>query len=160
MSGGAGSSASAAAKRVFADLRRRAMAVSASAGGAAAPLKAAHALGSAVKATHGFVQKKMFTGEAPTLYRLKGNKYAHCYGSQKRDDKNLEHLAPYLAAAVLTGMALFFIVVPISFNSNYNASKKQYEAFAKENADMLERQYDRGQFSSRRSRQNFKDIPD
>mmetsp|Transcript_10924 Transcript_10924/g.20583 ORF Transcript_10924/g.20583 Transcript_10924/m.20583 type:complete len:135 (-) Transcript_10924:14-418(-) len=110
-------------------------------------LKVVKAPWTAIKGAHGFVQKQIFEGEAPTLYRLKGNKYAHCYGAQKRGGTNLQHLAPYLASAVMAGMGVFFIVLPISFNSNYAASKKQYEAFAKENAELLDRQFDRGQFS-------------
>eukprot|EP00440_Ansanella_granifera_P053539 gb/GFBE01058044.1/.p1 GENE.gb/GFBE01058044.1/~~gb/GFBE01058044.1/.p1 ORF type:complete len:148 (+),score=36.42 gb/GFBE01058044.1/:1-444(+) len=139
-------SAAAAAKRCLEELRRKASSATA-ADAAEVPLKVAKTLGSAVKGTHGFVQRKLFEGEAPTLYRLKGNKYAHCYGAPKRDEKNLQYLAPYLTGAVLTGMAIFFIVIPISFNSNYEASKKKYEAFARENPHLLENQYDRGQFS-------------
>ncbi|CAE7388438.1 unnamed protein product [Symbiodinium natans] len=105
----------------------------------------------AVKRAHGFIQKTLFEGEAPTLYRLKANKYAHCYGAPKRGaNRSLQHLAPYLAGAVLAGMATFFVVLPLSFNRSYEASKQRYEAFARQNAqhaELLERQYDRGQFA-------------
>ena len=108
----------------------------------------------AVKRAHGFIQKTLFEGEAPTLYRLKANKYAHCYGAPKRGaNRSLQHLAPYLAGAVLAGMATFFVVLPLSFNRSYEASKQRYEAFARQNAqhaELLERQYDRGQFARRR----------
>ncbi|CAE7513351.1 unnamed protein product, partial [Symbiodinium sp. CCMP2456] len=91
---------------------------------------------------------------APTLYRLKANKYAHCYGAPQRGaGRSLQHLAPYLAGAVLAGLAVFFVVIPVSFNRSYEASKKRYEDFARKNsehAEMLERQFDRGQFSRRR----------
>lgn len=94
--------------------------------------------------THGFVQK-FFQGkadrereradlfisfhifsEAPSQYRLKGKKYSQHYGAPKRSDA--PNLAPYLAGAVLTGMAVFFVVLPISFNRSYAASKQKYEA--------------------------------
>eukprot|EP00439_Symbiodinium_sp_Y106_P040477 s3445_g4.t5 len=77
---------------------------------------------------HGTVQRKLFEGEAPTLYRLKANKYAHCYGAPQRGaGRGLQHLAPYLAGAVLAGLAVFFVVIPVSFNRSYEASKKRYE---------------------------------
>eukprot|EP00933_Yihiella_yeosuensis_P072210 TRINITY_DN80544_c0_g1_i1.p1 TRINITY_DN80544_c0_g1~~TRINITY_DN80544_c0_g1_i1.p1 ORF type:complete len:149 (+),score=35.87 TRINITY_DN80544_c0_g1_i1:48-449(+) len=123
------------------------MASNAAAQAAKAAGKAATATVKAVKGTHGFVQKKLFEGEAPTLYRLKGNKYSHCYGAQKRDEQNMQWLAPYLASGVLAGMFLAFVVVPISFQRNYSATKKQYEAFARQNEEMLTNQFDRGQFS-------------
>ena len=111
----------------------------------------------ALKDAHGFVQRKLFEGEAPTLYRLKANKYAHCYGAPKRGagaGKMAQHLAPYLAAGVLAGLAVFFIAIPISFNRSYEASKQRYEAYLRtagaEQAELLERQFDRGQFARRR----------
>eukprot|EP00434_Breviolum_minutum_P021074 symbB.v1.2.018594.t1/scaffold1489.1/size143467/2 len=103
----------------------------------------------AIKGLHGAVQKKFFEGEAPAMYRLKGNKYSHHYGAPKRAQG--VNAAPYLAGAVIAGMGVFFIVLPISFNRSYDASKQRYEAFAKENQDMLERQFDRGQFSRAKS---------
>ncbi|CAK9094745.1 Reverse transcriptase domain-containing protein [Durusdinium trenchii] len=109
-------------------------------------VKAVQSSWNAVKGVHGFIQQKFFEGEAPTLYRLKGNKYSHCYGAPKRGTKG-PNMAPYIAGAVMTGLAVFFIVLPISFNRNYAASKQRYEAFARENAEIFERQFDRGQFS-------------
>ncbi|CAJ1366994.1 unnamed protein product [Effrenium voratum] len=112
--------------------------------------KAVQGSWSAVKGAHGFVQRKFFEGEAPTLNRLKANKYRKYYGAPKRDGKGMTHLAPYLAGTVLAGMAVFFIVLPISFNKNYSDSKKRYEAFYREHADQLDRQFDRGQFARER----------
>jgi hypothetical protein len=109
-------------------------------------LKAVQSSWGFVKGFHEAVQKKFFEGEAPAMYRLKGNKYSHHYGAPKRSNK-APNVAPYLAAAVIAGMGVFFIVLPISFNRSYAASKQRYEAFAKDNADILERQFDRGQFA-------------
>eukprot|EP00930_Biecheleria_cincta_P105866 TRINITY_DN98919_c0_g1_i1.p1 TRINITY_DN98919_c0_g1~~TRINITY_DN98919_c0_g1_i1.p1 ORF type:complete len:169 (-),score=33.50 TRINITY_DN98919_c0_g1_i1:169-618(-) len=139
-----------AAKKGLDKLRGKVQSSCAGAKAAEAPVKVAKALGSAVKGTHGFIQKRLFEGEAPTLYRLKGDKYAHCYGAPKRSDQSLQWLAPYLAGGVLTGMAVFFIVIPISFNRSYEASKKQYESFARENEHLLAGQYDRGQSARER----------
>ena len=99
----------------------------------------------ALQGTHGFVQK-FFEGQAPSQYRLKGNKYSHHYGAPKRQSDG-PNLAPYLAGAVLTGMAVFFVVLPISFNRSYAASKQKYEAFARENGELLDRQFDRPRLS-------------
>mmetsp|Transcript_56695 Transcript_56695/g.90149 ORF Transcript_56695/g.90149 Transcript_56695/m.90149 type:complete len:161 (+) Transcript_56695:62-544(+) len=105
----------------------------------------------AVRTVHGAVHRRFFEGEAPTLYRLRGNKYDHCYGSQKRGSgKDLSHLTPYVTGGVLASMGIFFIVFPMCFMGNYNESKRKYEKFAKEHADQLNTQFDRGQFSQRR----------
>ncbi|CAK9088018.1 unnamed protein product [Durusdinium trenchii] len=80
-------------------------------------VKAVQSSWNAVKGVHGFIQQKFFEGEGPNM-------------------------APYIAGAVMTGLAVFFIVLPISFNRNYAASKQRYEAFARENAEIFERQFD------------------
>mmetsp|Transcript_21740 Transcript_21740/g.29407 ORF Transcript_21740/g.29407 Transcript_21740/m.29407 type:complete len:120 (-) Transcript_21740:131-490(-) len=113
----------------------------------------ATAVGRGVMRVHGVVQRRLFEGEAPTLYRLRANKYAHCYGAQKRESGNMQHLAPYLTTAVLGSMAVFFIAFPLAFQQNYSDSKRKYETFARQHADQLNTQFDRGQFSDSGRRQ-------
>mmetsp|Transcript_31780 Transcript_31780/g.56113 ORF Transcript_31780/g.56113 Transcript_31780/m.56113 type:complete len:148 (-) Transcript_31780:96-539(-) len=108
----------------------------------------ASAVASSATKVHGAVHRRLFEGEAPSAYRLRANKYDWAYGSQKRGDgKSMQHLTPYLTSGILASMAVFFIVFPMTFNRNYAESKKKYEKFARENADRLNTQFDRGQFS-------------
>eukprot|EP00927_Polykrikos_kofoidii_P067324 TRINITY_DN62826_c0_g1_i1.p1 TRINITY_DN62826_c0_g1~~TRINITY_DN62826_c0_g1_i1.p1 ORF type:complete len:167 (+),score=17.56 TRINITY_DN62826_c0_g1_i1:89-589(+) len=156
MAGGVGrsiSGAAAAARSWLAGLPGRAQQGVAKRGGAvpaaeAAVKEGAGVVGRAAKKVHGAVQKRLFEGEAPTLYRFRGDKYSHCYGAPKRDTgKNMQHLAPYITTGVLACMGIFFIAMPIMHQQSYSDSKRRYEAFARQHSDALGTQFDRGQFS-------------
>uniref|UniRef100_A0A7S1FA46 Uncharacterized protein n=1 Tax=Noctiluca scintillans TaxID=2966 RepID=A0A7S1FA46_NOCSC len=102
------------------------------------------------KRVHNAIQSKLFEGEAPTLYRFRGNKYAHCYGAPNRGaNKSMQHLMPYFTTGILVSLAVFLIGFPIYFQRNYEASKRHYEKFVREHdkADHLGRQFDRGRYS-------------
>jgi len=117
-------------------------------GGASAAARAA-------KGAHHVVQDRLFKREAPTLYRLKGDKYSHCYGSPQRESQgtqSMEHLAPYITTGIMMSLGLFFVVFPLMFNQNYENTKKKYESFYREHEDQLNAQYDRGQFNRDASR--------
>mmetsp|Transcript_115596 Transcript_115596/g.230436 ORF Transcript_115596/g.230436 Transcript_115596/m.230436 type:complete len:164 (-) Transcript_115596:102-593(-) len=118
--------------------------------------KGASSTWNTAKRVHGAIHERFFAGEAPTLYRLRGNKYSHCYGAQKRNDQSMQHVMPYITFGVLGAMLMLFVVFPLSFQRNYSESKKRYEAFARQNSDvtdMLNTQYDRGHFSEKGRRE-------
>eukprot|EP00929_Paragymnodinium_shiwhaense_P077805 TRINITY_DN40155_c0_g1_i2.p1 TRINITY_DN40155_c0_g1~~TRINITY_DN40155_c0_g1_i2.p1 ORF type:complete len:170 (-),score=55.12 TRINITY_DN40155_c0_g1_i2:52-561(-) len=77
------------------------------------------------KKVHGFIQKKLESGESKPL----GLKWAKTYGSQKRDQVSTQQqLMPYIATAVLGTMIIFFVVLPVMHQKNYTETKQKYEA--------------------------------